>query len=70
MSLTAQELHRITAHTLAHCDRHALPFLEGTCDHDIGQSMDALLRQIDAPPPFTLPDFGCGPGWAACGESP
>lgn len=28
----------------------------------MSQSIDALLDHIDVPAPFTLPDFGCGPG--------
>lgn len=48
--------------TLAHYERNAQAFWEGTRDHDVGQNRDALLRHISAPPPFTLLDFGCGPG--------
>ena len=34
----------------------------GTHDHDVRQNIDALLRHIAGEPPFTLLDFGCGPG--------
>ena len=35
---------------------------EGTRDHDVRQNIEALLAHIEVPPPFTLLDFGCGPG--------
>jgi len=66
MSLSTEELHRIAARTLAHYDRHAVSFWEGTRDHDVSQNIEALLQHIDAPPPFTLLDFGCGPGRDLC----
>ncbi|MDO8943159.1 MAG: class I SAM-dependent methyltransferase [Desulfobacterales bacterium] len=62
MSLTAKELHHIAARTLAHYEHHARTYWEGTRDHDVSQNIDALLEHIDAPPPFALLDFGCGPG--------
>jgi len=62
MPLTPEDLHRIAARTLAHYDQHAQAFWEGTRDHDVSQNIDALLVHIDAPPPFDLLDFGCGPG--------
>ena len=52
----------ITALTLAHYDQRAEAFREGTRDHDVRQNIDALLRHISAEPPFTILDFGCGPG--------
>jgi len=48
--------------TLAHYDSRAQAFLEGTRDHDVSQNIDALLSRIEHPPPFTILDFGCGPG--------
>lgn len=48
--------------TLAHYNRHAEDFFVGTRDHDVRQNMDALLQHITAPAPFTVLDFGCGPG--------
>lgn len=56
------ELQKATHATLAHYDRHAQSFWEGTRDHDVQQNIDALLRHIEAEPPFSLLDFGCGPG--------
>jgi SAM-dependent methyltransferase len=48
--------------TLDHYNARAESFWEGTRDHDVSQNIDALLRNILAKPPFTLLDFGCGPG--------
>jgi len=62
MSLTTEQLHHIAARTLAHYEQHARTYWEGTRDHDVSQNIDALLEHINAPPPFTLLDFGCGPG--------
>jgi SAM-dependent methyltransferase len=62
MSLTPEELQQVVARTLAHYDQNAQAYWEGTRDHDVRQNIEALLQHIDAPPPFTLLDFGCGPG--------
>ena len=62
MPLTPEELQRIAERTLAHYDRDAQAFWEGTRDHDVSQNIDALLRHIEAAPPFELLDLGCGPG--------
>ena len=62
MQQTPQDLRRITARTLAHYDRHAQAFWEGTRDHDVNQNIDALLDCIAVAAPFELLDFGCGPG--------
>jgi SAM-dependent methyltransferase len=56
------ELRRISAVTLAHYDRHADAFWDGTKDHDVSQNTAALLRWLDGPGPFAILDFGCGPG--------
>ena len=60
--LHPHELDRIVALTLAHYDQHAEDFRDGTRDHDVSQNIDALLRHIEGEPPFTILDFGCGPG--------
>jgi SAM-dependent methyltransferase len=62
MSLTAEELHQIAARTLAHYEQHARAYWEGTRDHDVSQNRSALLSAIEGRAPFTLLDFGCGPG--------
>ena len=60
--LDTADLAAITGRTLNHYDRFAESFWEGTRDHDVSQNIDALLQHIGADPPFTLLDFGCGPG--------
>lgn len=56
------ELAAIAAGNLAHYNASAEQFWAGTCDHDVSQNIDALLRHIDGPAPFAILDFGCGPG--------
>lgn len=51
-----------SARTLAYYDGAAEAFEQGTRDHDVSQNYAALLGAIEAPEPFTLLDFGCGPG--------
>ena len=62
MKLSPEELERIARETLDHYDQRADDFWAGTRDHDVRQNIDALLRHIDGEPPFTILDFGCGPG--------
>ncbi len=62
MRHTPEDLQDIVARTLAHYDRNAQGFWEGTRDHDVSQNIDALLGHIAATPPFELLDLGCGPG--------
>jgi SAM-dependent methyltransferase len=50
------------ARTLAHYESAAESFQTGTQDHDVSQNIDALLRHIEASPPYTILDLGCGPG--------
>jgi SAM-dependent methyltransferase len=52
----------VTSATLQHYESRAQSFREGTRDHDVSQNIGALLRHIAAEPPFTILDFGCGPG--------
>lgn len=58
----ADDLEAITYRTLEHYDRSAEAFWRGTRDHDVSQNIDALLRHIEGPAPYTILDFGCGPG--------
>jgi SAM-dependent methyltransferase len=62
MKLSAQDLARVVTRTLGHYDGGAEDFWRGTRDHDVSQNIAALLRHIQAEPPFTILDFGCGPG--------
>jgi len=62
MKLKPQDLDRISALTLEHYDQRAGDFFEGTRDHDVSQNIAALLEHIEDAPPYTILDFGCGPG--------
>ena len=62
MKHTPDDLERITATTLGNYNDVAESFREGTRDHDVSQNIDALLRHIQGAAPFTVLDFGCGPG--------
>jgi SAM-dependent methyltransferase len=62
MKLTPQELKKIASLTLDHYNERAEDFWQGTRDHDVKQNIDALLQRIKGKPPFTILDFGCGPG--------
>jgi SAM-dependent methyltransferase len=62
MKHTQQDLQTIAGLTLESYDERAEDFWEGTRNHDVGQNIDAMLRHIEAEPPFRILDFGCGPG--------
>jgi SAM-dependent methyltransferase len=62
MPLTPVELKNATDITLNHYNERAAHFWEGTRDHDVSQNINALLQHIQGPSPFTILDFGCGPG--------
>jgi SAM-dependent methyltransferase len=62
MVLNSQDLENISARTLEHYNNRAADFWEGTRGHDVSQNIAALLRYIEGRPPFTILDFGCGPG--------
>lgn len=57
-----ENLKQLTDVTLEHYDRNAEEFSEGTRNHDVSQNIAALLEHISGKPPFTVLDFGCGPG--------
>jgi SAM-dependent methyltransferase len=61
-NLESSDLATIAAKTLAHYEERAEEFRAGTRDHDVSQNIAALLRHIRAQSPFTILDFGCGPG--------
>ncbi len=54
--------HEATRRTLAHYDRNADAFWEGTRDHDVDENRSTLLNAIKADAPFSILDIGCGPG--------
>ncbi|HSD37411.1 MAG TPA: class I SAM-dependent methyltransferase [Rhodocyclaceae bacterium] len=55
-------LRQISDITLAHYNQSAEAFWLGTRDHDVSQNIAALLTHIEATAPYTILDFGCGPG--------
>lgn len=52
----------VSGRTLGHYNANADSFWTGTKDHDVSQNIEALLGAITGAPPFTILDFGCGPG--------
>jgi SAM-dependent methyltransferase len=58
----ADGLDSITRHTLAHYERSAAQFFEGTRDHDVSQNVAALLDAMSGSAPYSILDLGCGPG--------
>jgi SAM-dependent methyltransferase len=61
MKLTPR-LKQITSLTLDQYNDGAEDFWAGTRGQDVSQNIAAFLRYIESDPPFTLLDFGCGPG--------
>ncbi|MFL5236423.1 MAG: class I SAM-dependent methyltransferase [Rhizomicrobium sp.] len=62
MTLQPDDLKHIADLTLQHYDNRAEEFWRGTADHDVSQNIAALLKHIDATPPYAILDLGCGPG--------
>ena len=62
MKLNPQDLKKVTDLTLDHYNERAASFWTSTRDHDVNQNINALLQCIEGQPPFTILDFGCGPG--------
>ena len=62
MTLKPADLTTISERTREHYQRHAEYFKAGTKDHDVRQNINALLNAIQGSAPFTILDFGCGPG--------
>ncbi len=52
----------LSARTLAHYESHAASYRAGTMDHDVQENITALLDAILLPKPWSILDFGCGPG--------
>src|SRR5258706_380410 len=57
-----QELAEIATRTLTKYEKHAQECRAGTQHHEVSQNIAALLRHLEGDPPFTILDFGCGPG--------
>ncbi len=58
----AKQLRRISEVTIAHYDRSAEEYWDGTRDHDVSQNYTAFLDAIEDDHPFSILDLGCGPG--------
>ena len=58
----AAQLHRMSEVTIAHYDRSAEAYRDGTRDHDVSQHYRSLLDAIEGDPPHSILDLGCGPG--------
>jgi SAM-dependent methyltransferase len=58
----AQDTETIARLTLEYYDQRAEDFQDGTRDHDVSQNIASQLRYIEGAPPYSLLDFGCGPG--------
>jgi trans-aconitate methyltransferase len=52
----------MTFKTLAHYSLNPSGFWDGTKNHNVSQNINAFLSQIEGSSPFTVLDFGCGPG--------
>jgi SAM-dependent methyltransferase len=57
-----KDLETAASLTLEHYNKRAENFWEGTRGHDVSQNIATLLQYIESQPPFTILDFGCGPG--------
>ena len=57
-----EDLAAISRTTLGHYEANAADYEASTRDHDVLQNIAALTRHIEGPRPWTLLDFGCGPG--------
>lgn len=66
MPLNAEDLKQISQQTLRYYEDSAEQFRAGTLDHDVSQNIAALLDNIQAPSPYRILDFGCGPGRDLC----
>lgn len=62
MKLNPQVLEQVADLPLKHYNQRAQDFWEGTRDHNVSQNIAALLQHIEGERPFTILDFGCGPG--------
>jgi len=51
-----------TKRTLAHYNRSAAAFRDGTWDHDVTQNYRALIDALEGNGPHVVLDLGCGPG--------
>lgn len=60
--MTQPDLKNISRLTLECYEERAEAFWAGTKDHDVSQNITLMLQHISGSSPFTILDFGCGPG--------
>ncbi len=60
--MKSNELDELERITVTHYGSRAASFWEGTKDHDVSQNRNALLKHIQGDAPYSILDFGCGPG--------
>ena len=58
----AEQVRRFSDTTIAYYDLFARAFWNGTRHHDVSQNYAAFLDAIEGDPPYSILDFGCGPG--------
>jgi len=61
-SFNVEQVRRLGETTIAYYDRFARAFWDGTRHHDVSQNYAAFLNLIEGDPPYSILDFGCGPG--------
>ena len=60
--LGPEEVTQTSRTTLAFYEQFAEVFQRGTQDHDVSQNRAALLAHVAGDGPYSILDFGCGPG--------
>lgn len=55
-------LKEVSRSTVSHYNGRVEDFWEGTRDHDVSQNIETLLKYLRGSGPWTILDFGCGPG--------
>src|SRR6266478_5303433 len=60
LRVEVKQSRRVSEMTIAHYDRMAEVYWEGTRDHDVSQNYTALLDAIENDPPYSILDLGCG----------
>jgi trans-aconitate methyltransferase len=53
---------QISLSTIERYGAMAVPYRDGTWNHDVNQNIQGLLAAITAAPPYRILDLGCGPG--------
>ena len=62
MNLQPHELEQASALTRLYYNQRAEDFWQGTRGHDVSRNIAVMLNHVTGKPPFTILDFGCGPG--------